>query len=119
MKQQSFFARRYFVIILATVFLLPLIWAGKGSPETQGDPQAMDAVLRALKYLESGEAIAMGTSLSFLTPIGYQTNLMVMGPGGYQPRDYLRAGWPLALLMAVIVVMLTPVVWPFELKPPV
>jgi len=60
-------------------------------------------------------AIALAASLSFLTPIGYQTNLMVMGPGGYQPRDYLRAGWPLALLMAVTALALIPLVWPFVL----
>ncbi len=60
-------------------------------------------------------AIALAASLSFLTPIGYQTNLMVMGPGGYRPRDYLRAGWPLALLMAVTALTLIPLVWPFTL----
>lgn len=60
-------------------------------------------------------AIALAASLSFLSPIGYQTNLMVMGPGGYQPRDYLRVGWPLALLMGVVAVVLIPFVWPFEL----
>ena len=37
-------------------------------------------------------AIAFGASNAFLTPIGYQTNLMVMGPGGYTGRDYLRMG---------------------------
>lgn len=46
-------------------------------------------------------AIALAASLSFATPIGYQTNLMVMGPGGYRPFDYLRCGGPLALVMAV------------------
>ena len=60
-------------------------------------------------------AIAIAASLSFITPIGYQTNLMVMGPGGYQPRDYLRAGWPLAVLMAVVALGLIPRVWPFAL----
>jgi di/tricarboxylate transporter len=60
-------------------------------------------------------AVAMGASLSFLTPIGYQTNLMVMGPGGYQPRDYLRAGWPLALLVGSTAILLIPLWWPFEL----
>lgn len=59
-------------------------------------------------------AIAMAASLSFVTPIGYQTNLMVMGPGGYQPRDYLRAGWPLALLVAASALVLIPLVWPFR-----
>lgn len=60
-------------------------------------------------------AIALAASLSFLSPIGYQTNLMVMGPGGYQPRDYLRVGWPLALLMGTVALLLIPRVWPFAL----
>lgn len=45
-------------------------------------------------------AITLAASLSFATPIGYQTNLMVMGPGGYKPTDYLRCGGPLAILIA-------------------
>jgi di/tricarboxylate transporter len=44
--------------------------------------------------------ITLAASLSFATPIGYQTNLMVMGPGGYKPADYLRCGGPLAILIA-------------------
>ncbi|MBN2473400.1 MAG: SLC13 family permease [Pirellulales bacterium] len=60
-------------------------------------------------------AILLAASLSFLTPIGYQTNLMVMGPGGYQPRDYLRAGWPLTLLAAATAMVLIPMWWPFAL----
>ena len=60
-------------------------------------------------------AIAIAASLSFLTPIGYQTNLMVMGPGGYRPRDYLRAGWPLSLIVAATALALIPLVWPFSL----
>ena len=45
-------------------------------------------------------AVALSASLAFLTPIGYQTNLMVMGPGGYVSRDYLRIGIPLAVVVA-------------------
>jgi di/tricarboxylate transporter len=60
-------------------------------------------------------AIAVAASLSFITPIGYQTNLMVLGPGGYQPRDYMRIGWPLVALMTVTALVLIPIVWPFEL----
>lgn len=57
-------------------------------------------------------AVAMAASLSFITPIGYQTNLMVMGPGGYQPRDYLKVGAPLALLTMVTALIVIPQVWP-------
>ncbi|HYG51362.1 MAG TPA: SLC13 family permease [Flavobacteriales bacterium] len=49
-------------------------------------------------------AIAFAGSAEFLTPYGYQTNLMVYGPGGYKFRDYLRFGWPLTLLYTVTVV---------------
>ncbi len=58
-------------------------------------------------------AIALAASLSFLTPIGYQTNLMVMGPGGYRPRDYLRVGLPIATLVSTTAIILIPWIWPF------
>ena len=59
-------------------------------------------------------AITLAASLSFITPIGYQTNLMVMGPGGYRSRDYLKCGIPLALLMGVSALIIIPLVWPFS-----
>jgi di/tricarboxylate transporter len=58
-------------------------------------------------------ALMMAGSASFSTPIGYQTNLMVMGPGGYRFVDYLRIGVPLNLLMALVTVALAPLIWPF------
>ncbi|MEO1498112.1 MAG: SLC13 family permease [Planctomycetota bacterium] len=58
-------------------------------------------------------AVAVAASLSFATPIGYQTNLMVMGPGGYQPRDYLRLGGPLTLLLAGVAIVLIGLIWQF------
>jgi len=53
-------------------------------------------------------AITIAASLSFVTPIGYQTNLMVMGPGGYRSRDYFRCGLPLAILMGICAMILIP-----------
>ena len=58
-------------------------------------------------------AIALASSLSFLTPVGYQTNLMVMGPGGYVARDYLRMGVPIAATVTVTALILIPMIWPF------
>lgn len=58
-------------------------------------------------------AIAIGASAGFATPFGYQTNLMVYGPGGYRFTDYLRAGIPLDLLFMAVTVALTPYVFPF------
>ncbi|HEX2368594.1 MAG TPA: SLC13 family permease [Acidimicrobiia bacterium] len=58
-------------------------------------------------------AIAVASSVDFLTPIGYQTNTMVYGPGGYRFADYPRLGGPLTLLVVVTLVALVPVFWPF------
>ncbi len=58
-------------------------------------------------------AIMMAGSASFATPLGYQTNLMVYGPGGYVFSDYLRIGIPMNLLMAVTSITLIPLIWKF------
>ena len=57
--------------------------------------------------------VLFAASASFSTPIGYQTNLMVQGPGGYSFADYLRVGLPLTLLVGAVVVGLVPLVWAF------
>jgi di/tricarboxylate transporter len=57
-------------------------------------------------------AITVGASLAFATPLGYQTNLMVFGPGRYRFRDFIRAGLPLQLLLAVLSILLIPLIWP-------
>ncbi len=56
--------------------------------------------------------IMMAASASFSTPIGYQTNLMVYGPGGYRFTDYFRIGIPMNLLMATITLLIAPLIWP-------
>ncbi|MEZ6062597.1 MAG: SLC13 family permease [Planctomycetaceae bacterium] len=58
-------------------------------------------------------AVMMGASAGFATPIGYQTSLMVYGPGGYRFSDYLRFGIPLDLLLMAICIVLLPIIWPF------
>jgi di/tricarboxylate transporter len=57
--------------------------------------------------------IMMAASASFATPVGYQTNMMVYGPGGYRFADYLRIGLPLTLLIGVSTVAIAPLIWPF------
>jgi di/tricarboxylate transporter len=58
-------------------------------------------------------AVAVGASCAFLTPIGHQNNLLVMGPGGYHFGDYWRLGLPLEILIVFVAVPLIPFVWPF------
>ncbi|MGM0543967.1 MAG: SLC13 family permease [Pseudomonadota bacterium] len=66
-----------------------------------------------VNFLPFAIAIMFAASASFMTPLGYQTNLMVLGPGGYRFSDYLRLGAPLSVLVAATVIGLVPLVWPF------
>jgi di/tricarboxylate transporter len=55
--------------------------------------------------------IAIAASCAFLTPIGHQSNTLVMGPGGYRFTDYWRVGLPLEMLIALVAIPLIVVVW--------
>lgn len=58
-------------------------------------------------------ALALSASASFMTPIGYQTNMMVYGPGGYRFMDFFRIGAPLNVILGIIAIVLIPIFWPF------
>ena len=58
-------------------------------------------------------AVAFAASTAMATPMGYQTNLLVYGPGGYNYRDFVSFGMPLNLLIGVIACWLIPLIWPF------
>jgi di/tricarboxylate transporter len=57
--------------------------------------------------------VASAAASSFASPISYQTNMMVYGPGGYRFTDFLRVGLPLHVLLLVVALIVIPIVWPF------
>jgi di/tricarboxylate transporter len=74
--------------------------------------------LESARLLEVSErpfiiAVTLAASYAFASPIGYQTHMMVFGPGGYRFTDFMRVGIPLNLLMAITAVILVPLIWPF------
>lgn len=58
-------------------------------------------------------AVMIAASAGFATPIGYQTHLMVYGPGGYKFTDFLRIGVPMNLIVMLVALLVIPRVWPF------
>ena len=66
-----------------------------------------------VSYMPFVIAVMMAASAGFATPIGYQTNLMVYGPGGYRFSDYVKIGVPLDILSGIVTVALAALIWPF------
>ncbi|MBU0640028.1 MAG: SLC13 family permease [Planctomycetes bacterium] len=58
--------------------------------------------------------VAVAASVSFASPIAYQTNMLVYGPGGYRFTDFMRIGIPLNVLLAIVALLVIPQVWPFQ-----
>ncbi|HLT77164.1 MAG TPA: SLC13 family permease [Ferrovibrio sp.] len=57
-------------------------------------------------------AVVVGASCAFLSPIGHQNNLLVMGPGGYRFTDYWRLGLPLQIVVFITAMVVLPMLWP-------
>jgi di/tricarboxylate transporter len=59
-------------------------------------------------------AVAVAASAGFLTPVAHQSNVLVMGPGGYRFGDYFKVGLPLDLLVFGVVLVVLPIFWPWS-----
>jgi len=66
-----------------------------------------------VSFMPFAVTLMVGASCSFISPMGYQTNLMVYGPGGYSFGDYVKMGVPLSVLVGIITVILAPIFFPF------
>ena len=103
-------------VLLALIYLLTIILTEISSnaataiimtPVALAVTQQMGFEPRAFIF-----AVAFAASASFITPVGYQTNLMVYGPGGYKFSDYIRVGFPLAFVFWVMAIYILPILWP-------
>jgi di/tricarboxylate transporter len=83
----------------AAVLMFPIAWQTATNLQVNPMPFAM--------------AVTVAASCGFATPMGYQTNLMIYGPGGYKFTDYTRFGGPLNLIVMIVTVLLAPLIWPF------
>lgn len=104
-------------LVLAQVYLLTLLFtelvtnnaaAVLAFPVAHAAATALD-----VSFMPFAVAVAVAASAAFATPLGYQTHLMVYGPGGYRFSDFVRMGLPLDLLVGVVAVGLLPFVFPF------
>jgi di/tricarboxylate transporter len=67
----------------------------------------------SVAYMPFAVIVMLAAATTVATPLGYPTNLMVYGPGGYRFSDYLRAGVPVTLAVGCLATVLTPLLWPF------
>lgn len=75
-------------------------------------PIAIDAAGKlGLNPFAFALTVTFAASSAFLTPIGYQTNLMIYGPGGYKFYDFIRAGLPLQIVLTLVVPVLIFLFW--------
>ena len=57
-------------------------------------------------------AVMFSATVAFATPIGYQTHMMVYGPGGYKFSDFVRVGVPLDIICGIVACLVIPLFWP-------
>jgi di/tricarboxylate transporter len=76
-------------------------------------PVAIDVALQTgIDPRSLAMGVALATSMAFITPLGHPVNILIMTPGGYRFRDFVRVGLPLAVLIFALVMLLLPLFWP-------
>lgn len=102
--------------ILAGFFVLAVVvselMSNSGTVALLGPITISVAAKMGINPMSLLAAITFGASAAFAMPIGYQTSLMIYGPGGYRFKDFIRMGIPLDLILALIALLLIPYFWP-------
>jgi di/tricarboxylate transporter len=104
-------------VLLAVIYLLTMVLTEVAS--NAATAIIMTPITLALSSAFSYDpkpfifAVCFAASASFITPVGYQTNLMVFGPGGYKYSDYIKVGLPLGIILWIVSVIMIPMIWPF------
>jgi di/tricarboxylate transporter len=105
------------IILLAAIFALAMVLASTITAKAAAVlmlPIAMAAADElGVAFMPYVIAVMLASSMTVATPIGYPTNLMVYGPGGYRFTDYLRVGAPLSLIIWIMAIFLIPIAFPF------
>ncbi len=104
-------------LVLAVVYGVTMVFTNLITAKAAGVlifPIALAAASRlGVDHMPFAIAVMVASAASLATPIGYQTNLMVYGPGGYRYSDYVRIGVPLSLIIWGMSILIIPQVWPF------
>ena len=102
--------------ILAGFFILAVVvselMSNSGTVALLGPITISVAAKMGINPMSLLAAITFGASAAFAMPIGYQTSLMIYGPGGYRFKDFIRMGIPLDLILALLALLLIPYFWP-------
>jgi di/tricarboxylate transporter len=105
-------------VVMAAFFLVAVIlselMSNSGTVALLGPVAISSATQMGINPMALLAAVTFGSSAAFAMPIGYQTSLMIYGPGGYSFRDFVRMGIPLDLILAALALLLIPYYWPLR-----
>ena len=104
------------LVLLSVIYLVAMLLTQFVSGQAAAVIVAPIALSAAVQIHSSPYAFAMAAALAcstaFMTPIAHPVNLLVMGPGGYSPRDFFKVGLPLTIVVFIVMLIVLPRVWP-------
>jgi di/tricarboxylate transporter len=103
-------------VVMASFFLIAVIlselMSNSGTVALLAPVAISSALQMNINPMALLAAVTFGSSAAFAMPIGYQTSLMIFGPGGYSFKDFVRMGIPLDVILAILALVLIPYFWP-------